>query len=305
MIYKQRTKSLNLLKMKSLYYRMGLAGKYYYYYLNLEKGFFGELRLDQSSEQAPGERLLLGDLLLQASGRFRQIDALVITSKAALLYEAKNYEGEYIYKNDRVYRVGSDKPLWNPFSQLDETETLVRQLFAEHGIQLPIQSYVVFVNPKMTLFQAPEHPNLLLASNLDKHFEETGKNLTRLTSQHKSLANKLCELCLPETSSQSIPEYTYEGLRKGVICEGCGSFIHSLPSIRSQYCVCHSCGHKELVSATICRHAEEYHRLFPEAPINSAIIYEWCGQLFTMKRIRLALQKYFTPQGTNRWTTYI
>lgn len=305
MIYKQQTKSINLLIMESLYRRMKLTGKGYYYYLNLDKGFVGEVKLDRCSELAPGERLLLGDLFLKAGGKSRQIDALVITSKAALLYEVKNFEGEYIYKDDRVFRIGLDKPLFNPFSQLDEAETLLRQVFSELGIQLPVQSFVVFVNPNMTLYQAPQHPNLLMASNLDKHFEDTGKGLTRLTSQHKSSANKLCELCMPELRSQSIPEYTFEELRKGVTCAGCGSFIHEMTPKKSKYCCCTKCGHKEIASVTLDRHIDECALLFPDLSLTSVMIHYWCGGLFELPRIRAHLKKRFKVQGKNRWTTYI
>lgn len=304
MIYKQRTKPLNLWVMESLYYRMGLTEKNNYYYSNLDKGFPGEVWLDSLSEKAPGERLLLGDLLLKAGGKTRQIDALIITSKAALLYEVKNFEGEYVYKNDRIYRVGSDKPLWNPFNQLEEADTLLHQLFAEHQIQLPIQSYVVFINPKMTLYQAPVNPSLLLASNLDKHFEETGKNLNRLSSQHRAIANKLCELCLPETLYPGIPEYTYEGLRKGVLCAGCGSFINEITPRKGKYCCCKRCGRKELVSETLDRLIDEYMRLFPGRAISTANIYDWCGGVFTFDRIRAHLSKRFKKQGSNRRTIY-
>lgn len=306
-IFKAREKSVNLIVMESLKVRMYLEGKSHYQYVWLEKGFIGEAAFDRLLKALAAAGLVLCDLRLRVNGKFKQLDCVVITSKAVLLYEIKNFEGAYTFKEDKkLYRVASDKPIWNPFTQLEEAETLLQQLLGQLGIQLPIQSYVVFINPKMTLYQAPNHPSLLLASNLEQHLEQVNKNTAALTGQHQALARKLSELSLPDTLyPQDIPDYTFEGLRKGVICVGCGEFVDAIAPKKGKYCHCKKCDHREPISETLNRLINEYRRLFPDSIVNTITIYQWCGEVFSMSRIRSHLQKYYSSQGNNRWTQYV
>lgn len=304
MAYKEREKSYNLLMMESLHNRLELTLKQQYYYSNLLRGYKGECRFDKLTVTLNGNFLVLNDLPLKVEGRYFQIDTLIIGAKIVTIYELKNYSGEYIFKGDDLFVAASNKNVLTPFNQLSRLITSLRQVLAELGFHLPVNGFVAFMDPKMCLYQAPYRPELLLPGKLDKHLAELASNGAPLNSQHQAMAIKLCERIVLEPPYKDLPEYTYEMLKKGVTCAECGSFIVELPSEKSRYCTCEKCGHTESLTKTLCRLVEEYRRLFPGRKITSANIYNWCGGVFTKRRIRAVLQKYFCANGTNRWVTY-
>lgn len=54
-----------------------------------------------------------------------QIDSLIITHEKVYLYEIKNYEGDYFYQADKLYK----KPRFeiiNPLHQLSRSKALLR-----------------------------------------------------------------------------------------------------------------------------------------------------------------------------------
>ena len=305
MAYKEREKSYNLLMMESLSIRMELTMKQQYYYQNLLRGYKGERRFDKLTVKLEGNYLVLNDLPLKVDGRYFQIDTLIIGAKSVGVYEVKNYKGEYIFKGEGLYIASTDKNILSPFNQLERLVTSIRQVLAELGVHLPVSGFVAFVDPDMCLYQAPYRPELLLPGKLEKHLAQVASQGAPLTTKHHDLALKLCERTVLEPPYKDLPEYTYELLKKGVACAECGSFQVALPSGKSRYCVCEKCGHQESVTKTICRLVDEYRRLFPERMITSTAIYEWCGGLFTKKRIRGVLGKYFRAVGTNRWVKYV
>ncbi|MBM6615387.1 NERD domain-containing protein [Desemzia sp. RIT804] len=305
MAYKERGKSYNLLMMESLSIRMELTLKQQYYYRNLLRGYKGECKLDQVTVRLNGNFLVLNDLPLLAEGRYFQIDTLIIGAKSVSVYEAKNYGGEYIFKGEDLFVARTNKLIHTPFNQLDRLLICTRQVLAELGFHLPVNGFVAFMDPDMCLYQAPYRPELLLSCKLDKHFANVASNGAPLSSRHQELAFQLCERIAPEPPYKDLPKYTYASLTKGVPCAECGSFIGALPVARSRQCTCEKCGHQEPVVKVLCRVIEEYRRLFPDNQITTTAIYDWCGGLFTKKRIRRVLESYFQAVGTNRLMTYI
>src|ERR1700748_3760767 len=97
MPYKSRTKSAELLILKSLNIRMNLSEKDKQHYFNLEKGYKGEVLFDSLTEKLHCECFILNDLLLNLNNSTFQIDSLIISPEAIYLFEVKNYEGDYYY----------------------------------------------------------------------------------------------------------------------------------------------------------------------------------------------------------------
>jgi len=65
MLYKSRTESQDLLILKSLNVRMNLPDKDKHHYLNLKKGYEGEVIFDSSVEKLECDCFILNDLLLK------------------------------------------------------------------------------------------------------------------------------------------------------------------------------------------------------------------------------------------------
>ena len=76
MLLKSRTESNELLAYRYLNTRMELTDKEKFHYLNLEKGYEGEVKFDQLTETLREERYIINDLLLEVNNSYFQIDSL-------------------------------------------------------------------------------------------------------------------------------------------------------------------------------------------------------------------------------------
>jgi len=124
LIYKNREKPESIRTMELLHKHNDLSGKDYSYYLNLKKGYEGEVQFDSIIEKLTCDCLVLNDLLFKENNTVFQIDSLIITGESILMYEVKNYEGQFIYREDSLKVVASNKPILNPMGQLNRAQTL-------------------------------------------------------------------------------------------------------------------------------------------------------------------------------------
>ncbi|WP_143522427.1 nuclease-related domain-containing protein, partial [Pseudomonas sp. 2822-17] len=73
---------------------MKLDEKEKFRYLNLEKGYEGELKFDALLENLQEERYILNDLLLAVNNSYFQIDSLIISQGIIHLIDIRNFEGD-------------------------------------------------------------------------------------------------------------------------------------------------------------------------------------------------------------------
>ncbi|EKN71052.1 NERD domain-containing protein [Neobacillus bataviensis LMG 21833] len=304
MAYKPRTKSKELIILELLNTLMTLPEKDKQHYFSLKKGYEGELMFDALTENLQCECLILNDLLFKVNNTTFQIDSLIIISEKLYLYEVKNFEGDYFYvidpEADRLYK-RPKKEYTNPLHQLNRCESLLRQLLHNIGFTLPIEAQVVFINPGFTLYQAPLDKPFIFPTQVNSYLKKFDMRSSRLTGKHKMLADKLISLHIEENPYTTLPQYNYEGLRKGITCELCRSFSIS---VQGKKCVCGDCGHDELVTSAVLRSVNELKLLFPEMRITSNLIYDWCRVVDSKRTIRKILEKNYKKVGVHQWTYY-
>lgn len=289
MINKKRGKPYDLLVLEALKKRMTLEQKYHVRYMNLSKGYGGECCLDGITDKMK-HCIVLKDLSFTIGGVDVQLDTMIITSKTVVLCEVKNYEGEYLYREECLYKLDSKIEIYNPLLRLPRSKLLLKQLFKELNFgHIPVEAVLVYVNPSFSLYEAPYFSHLVLPTNIKSYFEQVEKNLEPLTHAHTILANKLYSLNQPKKYEDNLPQYRYEKLKKGMICLNCNSFIESLAPRHQSIC-CEQCGHKERVQEAIKRHVKEYQILFPERKVAVSAIKVWCGGMIPEKRIRQVLK---------------
>ena len=300
MPYKSRTESAELLILKSLNTRMNLSEKDKQHYFNLKKGYKGEILFDSLTEKLHCECFILNDLLLNLNNSTFQIDSLIISSETIYLFEVKNYEGDYFYESDRLYK----KPKFeinNPLSQLSRSESLLRQLLQNLGFNIPIHASVVFINPEFTLYQTPLNKSFIFPTQINRHLKNLNTIPSKLNSRHRILADKLISLHLNESPFNLLPSYNYDQLRKGITCAKCTSFSIS---VEGRNCVCKECGYEEVVATAVMRNVREFKLLFPNQKITTNIIHEWCKVVKSKKRIRRILGGNFKTVGVHQWSYY-
>ncbi|WP_318279654.1 nuclease-related domain-containing protein [Lentibacillus cibarius] len=170
MLYKSRTKPVELKQLSSLDTRMTLPSKDKQHFINLSRGYEGEVLFDSLTEKLTCDCLLLNDLLLKANNSLFQIDSLLISSRKIHLFEVKNFEGDYNYETNRFVKLPQYE-ITNPLHQLSRSESLLRQLLLKDNINLPIEASLIFINPEFTLYQAPLNKPMIF-SNPDQKLLE-------------------------------------------------------------------------------------------------------------------------------------
>ncbi|RXI97790.1 NERD domain-containing protein [Anaerobacillus alkaliphilus] len=288
-VIKHRTRSDDFKILTSLYNRGDLSDNEKCNYLNAEKGLEGEQNFDHllSHKLSEHECLILHDLLLEYKNSFFQIDTLVLTPQKMYNLDVKYSEGVYYIDDDHWY-FDSGKEIKNPVHQLNRCETLFRQWLSAHNITIPVESYLIFNNPEFTLFQAPRDLPIILPTQLNMFLKKFVKTTSKITNKHREIANLIHANHSTKYPFNKLPSYTYDQLKKGVICAKCNSFQDALSSRKL---VCKTCGTVEKVEVALMRSVEEYNLLFPDRKITVGAIQEWCKIIKSRKAVRVALQR--------------
>lgn len=296
----QREKPVTLQIMESLKSRMDLTGNYLSYYYALHKGWEGECQYDRMLEKLTCEHIIMKDLQLKVNRTTIQIDTLVITADRIYLYEIKNYEGSYIYEDERLINCSTGNEILNPIIQLNRTQVLFRQLLKQSGIHLSLEYFVVYINPQFTLYQTPHNQPYVFPNQITAHIKQLNRQCKSLTEQHSLLSERLKAMHTLDRYTADLPVYSYDKLKRGMVCGNCQGTIEELTK-RVYYC--QGCGFKEESSKSILRHIVEYHQLFPNQKITTTAIQEWCV-LPSRKKVRTVLDRYLKKQGSYRWRYY-
>ncbi|WP_066065798.1 nuclease-related domain-containing protein [Neobacillus soli] len=300
MSFKPRFEPSEVTLLRLLNARMELAEKDKQRYQRLVKGFEGEVMFDALTEKLQCRSNILNELLLESNGSKFQIDSLIMTQEPLCLFEVKNYEGDFYFKNDRFYMLAKkEKEIKNPLLQLERCESLLRQLLQNLGVSIPIEAYVVFINPQFQLYQAPLNKPIIYPNQLPRFMEKFDKRPSQLNGFHKKLADQLVSMHQTELPYGKLPGYDFARLKKGMTCAPCGS-LQTIVADRNL--VCEVCGHMEEIDHAILRSVVELKLLFPDMKITTGVVYEWCGVVGSIKTIRRVLMQNYSAIGKKEYS---
>ena len=294
MIVKERDRALQLESLLALSKRGLLLNPQENYINQLVKGFKGECAFDVLMKELKCDCLILNDLLLKVNGHTFQIDTLMISSKGISIYEVKNFEGEFVFREDKLKIVSTNKEITNPVHQLNRTTMLFRQLMEDQRVDFPLKSYIVFVNEQFTLFETPIDQDFILPTMIARHLKRLNNERGAINISHTKFSDTLKALHHRDTTFITLPEYSYAALKKESFCKECSTV---LKRVNGRMCECTKCGHKELAVDTILRQINEFRLLFPDYKLTTNGMYQWNGKLFSKKSIRLVLSKHFDLKG--------
>jgi hypothetical protein len=300
MLKKIRTKPLKLEIFELLNTRMNLLTEDKQDYLNLKKGYEGEVMFDSLTEKLECDCYILNDLRLKIYKNVFQIDTLIIFHKIINAFEFINFEGDFIYEGDKLY-IKNKTEIKDPLLQLRRSESLLRQLFQRLGFSIPLEGSVVFINPEFTLYQAPQNAPIIFPTQLKRYMKKLNATPSQLNEMHEKLADKLVSLHFEESPYETLPAYDYQKVKKGFTCKVCHSFFIVVVGNK---CVCRQCFHVENVESTVLRHVQEFKPLFPERKVTTNEIFEWCEGVDSKKRISRILGKHYKIMGAHQWTYY-
>ena len=195
MAYKEREKPRILCIYEALAKRMKLGPGDQYYLLHMDGGFVGECGLDVHTDTLDSRCLVLNDLQLRHNRVSIQIDTLVICPDKLLVYETKNHKGDHLW-GPLTFRKPSGATMENPSLQLNRTMARLGVLLAELKIEMPIEGFVVFINPEFNLLSNRKVEEYLLPGQIPRHFQnfrvkgEIGPEQQRLADALIRMHNK-------------------------------------------------------------------------------------------------------------------
>ncbi|WP_042356557.1 nuclease-related domain-containing protein [Bacillus rubiinfantis] len=270
------------------------------YYTRLEKGFEGELTFDKLTDKLQNDCVVIKGLLLEVNNSEFQIDTLIIFQRILYLIDVKNYEGDYYYEKGLFYRATGNINK-DPLMQLNRCKTLFLQLLQQLDFHFSVEPLLVFVNPELTLMQAPRDFPIVFPTQLNRFLKKLEMIPSRLNGVHRQLSERLIALHKEESSNMRLPAYDFQHLDKGVMCQECRCLS---TAAKGKFLVCSKCGHQELVDSAVLRSVAEIRLLFPGERITTNLVYEWCGIVKSKKTIRRILSKHLNKKGYGQWTYY-
>ena len=300
----QPTQSLETRIFTFLKKRFPLSTEQMQTYDNLYKGFQGERKFYHLLKKVftNPHCIVLYDLLLEINQSLFQIDCLLIFQKQIYLLEIKNYEGEFVLKDGGFYTVSSNRQIRNPIQQLERSKILLEQFLRKNGFSIPIQSYVVFVNNTFVLYEASVTLPIIFPAQLVKFVHKFNNINYPLLEKQRRLAECFIENRISQSPYERIPKYSFDQLKKGVICHKCEKFLSRKNYYKFQ---CPTCDDIESISSGIMRSVIEFNTLFPNEKMTTKMIYEWCGRIVSMRGIRKILLRFMKANGTKNNRIYI
>lgn len=300
-IVKSRKESDELMLFRSLNSRMELETKDMNQFWKLEKGFEGELKFDSLIERLPNDGLIVNDLLLEVSGTLFQIDSLFIFLDSIYLFEIKNFEGDFYIENN-IWYTRAGKEIKDPLSQVKRSESLFRRYLQQLRTTFTIKSYLVFVNPEFTLYQAPLNDTIVFPTQLNQLIKNLSIVPSKTYDKHLQLASRILADHQTKSPYTRLPKYSCEQLNKGILCSSCRSIDTYLSCGKL---ICHDCGFTEVIDSSIVRSTEEYMLLFPDRKLTTNAIWEWCRVVESKKTIRRVMSKNYNMVGHGKASFYI
>ncbi|MCC5889743.1 MAG: NERD domain-containing protein [Alkalibacterium sp.] len=288
--------------MSQLQRRNGLSKEDSDYLRQLQKGFEGEVSFDKKLEGLNDDYLILHDLQLEVNRQTFQIDTLVLSETGIVVYEVKNYQGEYIFAEKEFRSYPYNSVILNPQIQLSRAITLLKILMQTLKIESELSAKVVFVNPTFVLYNCPPDSDVLMPQQIGHHISQMNKQSRPDKSAQKKLAKKFLSLHKTDERFMKQPAYSFKELNKQVTCLECQSILTKRSRRKS---TCLQCGFHELNAHIIKYEIESVRLLFPELKLTTSLIYDWCGAYFSDDSIERVLKKYFVQIGSNKGRYYI
>lgn len=298
MIFKKRSEPLELVLYRLLNTRMDLSENDKKHFWTINKGYEGEVRSDIWLLNLTDDWFVLHDLLLEHNQSAFQIDTLIIAYEKIQLLDVKNFEGDYVVKDDKWYNPAGVLQK-NPLHQLERCETLLEKLLHDLGYHFTIDSYLIFNNPEFHLYIPSIQPAIIFPTQLNRFLKKLNSGPVKLTKKHFQLAEQLGGLHKIESPYPRLPPYSFEKLKKGITCRDCRNFL------TDGTLKCKKCGCIEEPEAAILRSVNEFSLLFPDIKITTDRIHEWCGIIKSKKTIRRILAKNLELIRHSRSSYYI
>lgn len=236
-------------------------------------------------------------------GRF-ECDLIVMTRLGLLVFEVKNYNGDFLYENNDCIKDGILLPD-NVFTQAKRNFRKIKGLARKSNPNLKVEGAIIFIGEHNTVtINSPVTDIKVLRRN---EFKKYILNLVEIEKNHFHEIDYgpfIQNLKKYEVINTIIPDPVSEEnsnkLRKGIYCVKCHSFNVTIKKF-SIHCSCGVIENRERGTVrTIC----EYGVLNFDKEIILQELQNFLNYQSSDNYLRRILKKHFTMHHKNRYTTY-
>lgn len=286
-------------ELRALKWRLPLNDDFENYLSRLERGFHGEnefsKRLADYNEYAH-----VYDFTFEIDGSTRQIDAILLFNNECVIFEVKNYVGDFIYKDDEFYTYHTMQKISSPIRQVDDAAEKFRELLHRLGVRPAVRKFVVFINEEFHLYQAPDHRSIITRPQLRRALNNLTRHQRPVNSATIALRNTLLKLNIKDTRPAKV-FYQYDDLKKGLFCYKDGAVLESHSRVSL---ICPICGSKTSVKDAVLQSAQDFNTLFPREKLTIPALYDFSGGLLSKYNLRKALSETCDRHSQARGTYY-
>src|SRR5690625_2581491 len=217
MFLNERQPSDELRTLRSLNSRSVLSKEDYHYYLNLEKGLEGELKLDKLLGEALAEVMILRDLTFEINNTIFQIDTLLIFQKCIYLLDVKNNPADF-YVEREIWPSPTANYMNNSLHQLSRCTSLFKHLLQRLRFTSNISASLVYVHPEFTLYQAPRRQDIVFPTQLNRFIGRLKQEPCNYRQDHHRLAKQLLSKEFLSIRLEKAFDNSLTYLKKGIVC---------------------------------------------------------------------------------------
>lgn len=286
-------------ELRALKWRLPLNDDFENYLSRLERGFHGENEFSKKLV-AYNEYAHLYDFTFEIDGSTRQIDAILLFNNECVIFEVKNYMGDFIYKDDEFYTYHTMQKISSPIRQLDDAAEKFSELLYRLGKRRSVRKFVVFINEEFHLYQAPDHRSIITRPQLRRALNSLTRHQRPANSATLELRDTLLKLNIKDTRPAKVL-YQYDDLKKGLFCYKDGTVLER--SGRTEYS-CTTCDSKISVKDLILETAREFSILFPKEKITVPALIDFSGGLLTKHNLQKVLREECDRLSKARGTFY-
>lgn len=286
-------------QLRALKWRLPLDDDSKYYLERLERGFEGE---NEFSEILASYNTCtsIHDFTFEIDGSTRQIDTVFLSNNECILFEVKNYIGDFIYKEDEFYVYHNMQKIPSPVRQVDEASSKFRELLQRIGVRKSVRHYVVFINEEFHLYNAPDHLSIITRAQLRRVLDNLARNRDAVSDTTLQLKEKLLAHNIKDTRPAQVI-YQYDNLKKNVFCFNDGSPLHL--SGRNSF-TCETCDLKTSVKEIVLETARDFSVLFPTEKITVPALIDFSGGVLTKHNLQKVLTEECVRHNKGRGTHY-
>lgn len=257
------------------------------YLRNMKSGYRGECEFVGVMDSLVCPHILLRDLYFEPkfSGVI-QIDFLLLVGNTAIIYEVKNYTGVWQHAEDAYRQKEFERA--NPLIQLARTKQSFKSLLRELGYtQVIVDAVVIHMGSTFTLLGAPENRNVILPTQIKDHVMKLNHYQYPVSQSLIALSTQLRTAAISAPPfTKTIPEYSFESLKKGLRCGKCRGFVEPLSQ---RIYRCSLCDHEAYSADAVQAAIVDYRILFPDRKLSGSVLAEWCGGLVSLSKCRRSL----------------